>query len=109
MCIECNVPPYDKSASDFLGEFDSALHHMKKASQAMLHVSKVTYPEYKKQYDKMHKRMVRITREWAQIEHEREKHVKDGPSTLAQQVAAAQSETATWPPGMLERVLPGSK
>ena len=28
------------------------------------------------------------------------------PSTLAQQVAAAQAETATWPPGMLERVLP---
>ena len=28
------------------------------------------------------------------------------PSTLAQQVASAQAEVATWPPGMLERVLP---
>lgn len=31
------------------------------------------------------------------------------PSTLAQQVATAQAETATWPPGMLERVLPRRK
>ena len=28
------------------------------------------------------------------------------PSTLAQQVASAQAEVATWPPGMLERVPP---
>ena len=28
------------------------------------------------------------------------------PSTIAQQVAAAQAEVATWPTGLLERVLP---
>lgn len=88
MCIICNLPPFDFAIADrFLNEFDRARDAMRSAEKAMLacaasarqgDVDKV-YTEdgfglkTAQRYDRIHKKMVRVRRLWAQIEAEREK------------------------------------
>ena len=46
---------------------------MKKAASAMLAFSKDgALPEHKKRYDRAHKQMLRVMRDWNMIEHTRE-------------------------------------
>lgn len=74
MCIICNMTTHKGSsdASDFVDQFSEASAKMKRATATMLAVSQQTAPEYRKQYDRAHKKMVRLLREWNSIEHERE-------------------------------------
>lgn len=66
MCIVC-------ISEDFLHHFSLAHREMKKATQAMLKVSQNSYtPELAKNYDKVHKKMLRVMKQWARIEQERE-------------------------------------
>lgn len=80
-CIICNVSfgPVMQSnaekASKFLGTFSYAGNQMKEAASQLLELSKILkerYPEEAKRYDREHKKMVRIIREWNSIEHSRE-------------------------------------
>lgn len=78
MCIICNLP-YDtargmSAGETFLASFPSASRQMKKACDAMLEASKVAHtPEDRKKYNRTHKRMVSVMRDWNRIEHQREK------------------------------------
>ena len=69
MCIICNMPAPAgvDDATEFLHRFYRALQEMKDATRAMQRVAK-----FNRHYDRTHKKMVRITREWAKVEHERE-------------------------------------
>lgn len=72
MCIICNTTD-PHSAVDFLTTFSQASGCMKKATAAMLETARsAPNPEHRRAYDRAHKRMVRLMREWNQIEHERE-------------------------------------
>lgn len=72
MCIYCNGTTLE-TAGEFLYEFMCARVHMKKATSAMLQASKsATSVEQRLAYNRAHKRMVKISRNWNQIEHERE-------------------------------------
>ena len=69
-CIVCNC---DNMGLDFLSEFSKAQNNMRLASRLMFACSKVAEDEEtKKRYDKAHKKMVKIIKEWNKIEHERE-------------------------------------
>jgi len=73
MCIICNMPDFkDDIASDFLSEFAAAQKAMKRATDAMLRVSKEAYPAHRARYDGIHKEMVRQMREWNKLEQQRE-------------------------------------
>lgn len=76
MCIICNSATGDL----FLGEFAVARAAIERAKDAMLECSKnavgeyagVTDTEMRAKYDKIHKKITRLLREWNNIEHERE-------------------------------------
>lgn len=74
MCIVCrsakgnDIHRCVKIADDVINDHHHALDAMKKAAHSMLEASKLFEPGY----DRTHKRMVKIIRMWAQIEHQRE-------------------------------------
>lgn len=79
MCIICNMmgPEPNGNAMEaglkFLREFNYAQEHMRAATEAMRRCKPfVSDEETRKRYDRTHKAMVRISREWNRIEHERE-------------------------------------
>jgi len=70
MCIVCNC---NSIGLTFLSRFSEAQQRMKDASELMLSCSRVAKDkETKKRYDKAHKKMVRIIKDWNKIEHERD-------------------------------------
>lgn len=72
MCIICN----SESGSDFLSDFENARKHISKSTETMLRCSQeATDPEVKKRYNRIHKKMVRLKRDWNKLEHEREKRI----------------------------------
>ena len=73
MCIICNLPGNEDTANEFLCNFEAARQSMAKATADMLKCSRQALdPANQKQYDKIHKEMVRLTRRWNQLEGERE-------------------------------------
>lgn len=68
MCIVCECG--DRGVA-FLTEFARAQHAMQKAARAMH-----TCAKEQRHYDRTHKQMVRLLREWNNIEHQREKGVQ---------------------------------
>jgi hypothetical protein len=74
MCIICNVDENTThEAIGFLHHYGRAQAEMKRAADSLLSVSKtVSDQEIARQYDRTHKRMVRILREWNSLEHSRE-------------------------------------
>lgn len=76
MCIICNC---GDTGDEFLSEFARAQASMKSATARMLECSKVAAtPLQRKGYDAAHKKMVRLSAEWNQIEQERE-HARTSP------------------------------
>lgn len=72
MCIYNNGTD-PEVASEFLSEFYCARLHMKRAAAAMLLAAgSVKNAEQRQAYKRAHKRMVKISRMWNQVEHERE-------------------------------------
>lgn len=77
MCIVCNC---GEVGDDFLAEFSAARGAMERAKKAMLicaqsakhHESGEPIPVARRSYDRAHKKMVRLCREWNAIEAERE-------------------------------------
>jgi len=58
--------------SDFLYHFSNASKEMKKSEAALLKVMEdIQDPEVRKLYSAVHKKMVRIRKNWNRIEHER--------------------------------------
>jgi hypothetical protein len=58
----------------FLFEFRHAQEHMKKSAAALLDVRALPADKAaRKRYDRAHKKMVRLIRDWNRIEQEREK------------------------------------
>lgn len=72
MCIICNTPGHEEAADAFLVEFERARTAMKAATDAMLAVSRVATPDHRDRYDRIHKEMVRQTKEWNKLEERRE-------------------------------------
>jgi len=69
MCIVCNC---EDAGDEFLVEYERARTAMDRAAQAMLACSKID-----RRYDRSHKALVKLCREWNKIEHEREaEHTK---------------------------------
>jgi len=76
MCIICN----SETGDTFLNEFSIASAAIERAKNAMLECSKnavgefagVSDAEMRARYDKIHKKIARMLREWNSIEHERE-------------------------------------
>ena len=64
MCIVCNC---DEAGDDFLIKFERARSAMKEATEAMRRCS-----EIHRDYDRTHKLMVKLTREWNRVEQQRE-------------------------------------
>lgn len=84
MCYICNTKGDSSKEipAGFGNHFSVALSEMKYAAKCMLIMSQNPNIEYlgeenakkvSKNYDKMHKKMIRLIREWANIEHERER------------------------------------
>lgn len=77
MCIVCNC---GEVGDDFLAYFSAARDAMERAKKAMLicaqsakrHDSVEPIPVARISYDRAHKKMVRLCREWNAIEAERE-------------------------------------
>lgn len=70
MCIVCNC---DTLGDDFLTAFHQARHYMGRAASLMLECSKrVSDPEAKRSYDRSHKHMRRVLRDWNRTEEMRE-------------------------------------
>ena len=77
MCMLCHC---GDDGEKFLSAFEDSRTAMKRAIAAIhtcsgtaLHpVTRVPYHEARTQYDRMHKKMVRLLREWNKIEQERE-------------------------------------
>ena len=70
MCIICKMGDDGaglNAADEFLREFGIAQQAMRKATEAMLACSRVD-----ENYDRTHKQMVRLLREWNGITHTRE-------------------------------------
>lgn len=70
MCIVCNDPDQvggAPTAFAFLGSYAKAQREMRKASAAMLAMSKLD-----RRYDRAHKQMLRVMHDWNMIEHTRE-------------------------------------
>jgi hypothetical protein len=75
MGLYVHVTGHDDAAKveAFLCEFARAREHMKKAADALLQVRELPKSEPdKKRYDRAHKRVVRLIRDWNRIEQERE-------------------------------------
>ncbi|WP_020178102.1 hypothetical protein [Methylopila sp. M107] len=78
MCIICNLMVgSDQSgallADAFLHKFDQSRKAMQAAAYQMLVCSKAAQnPDVKKQYDRTHKRMVALMRQWNSLEEFRE-------------------------------------
>lgn len=71
MCIVCKC---GDAGEEFLFEFAKAQSSMKSAGTAMLRCAESAKEvNAKRQYSMIHKKMVRILREWNAIEHERER------------------------------------
>lgn len=76
MCIICNVNSASGAfhAVAYLDSFDEARSAMRKASDALLLTADhCANAEDRKRYRTIHKRLVRLRREWARIEHQRER------------------------------------
>jgi hypothetical protein len=67
MCILCNCG-FDGPADEFLGAFEASRRIMKRATEEMGRCARID-----RRYDKTHKRMVRLMRDWNRIEQERER------------------------------------
>lgn len=74
MCIVCNCDgPSDTTGSDFLTTFDNSRRAMSATADAMLKCSQVAFtPEAQQRYDRTHKKMVKLIREWNKLEELRE-------------------------------------
>ena len=76
MCIICNLPdPMAQmdTADAFLSYYSQAQFAMAKATESMLAVSRLDLkPEDRRRYDRTHKQMKRVLRDWNRIEHRRE-------------------------------------
>lgn len=71
MCIICNMPAPEGvfEAEKFLHHFELAGNNMKLAADNL----KLCYDLTKrKSYDRTHKKMVKLMRDWNRLEHERE-------------------------------------
>lgn len=86
MCMICNLTdPQNQvaTASSFIGAYAASQRAMSEAIDAMLAVSKLDLmPDDRARYDRAHKQMRRISREWNMIEHTREVgagHVGNAP------------------------------
>ena len=75
MCIICNAGDV---GDDFLSAFESSRSAMRDAAKAMLKV-KAAAPQHAAQYDRAHKQMVRLIREWNKVEMLREQHMEPRP------------------------------
>lgn len=77
MCIYCNMGPEisDKDpAGAFLDDFVRSQASMERAAKAMLVCSRLAPdPKVRRQYDRTHKRMVRMIRDWNRLEQFRER------------------------------------
>lgn len=76
MCIICDMTKKGgvDAANEFLTQFSNAQNCMQRATIAMLEVRHNANSEDRKRYDRTHKKMVRLLREWNRIEHERGVH-----------------------------------
>lgn len=99
MCIICNASAGKDSevtvdiANEFLHHFHASQQAMQKAASRMLALSQfVGMPEDRKRYDRTHKQMVRLLKEWNSIEHQRE---KDDPPTDANRLALQEYSNPT--------------
>lgn len=73
MCIICNCEPMSEEPEIFLIKFEQSRQAMTQATLAMLAVSKMAAtPEARARYDRTHKAMVRLQREWNALESARE-------------------------------------
>lgn len=82
MCIICNASVDQETALvavDFLDQFERARHAMEKATADMLLLSQ-RLPNQRKQYDRSHKAMRALIRQWNNLEHQREKCADGGIS-----------------------------
>jgi hypothetical protein len=74
MCIICNTPPYNTEADSFLTHYSRSRSAMKASALLLKQCSAIALtPEVRKQYDKTHKKMVRLIREWNKLEQMRER------------------------------------
>jgi len=77
MCIICNC---GDDGDDFLMHFSAVKQHMRLAAEAMLRCSKLGNKYFqpghasrnRQRYDQIHKKIVKMRKEWNKIEHERE-------------------------------------
>ena len=82
MCIICNC---GDAGDEFLGAFNDVSFALWKARSAMLKCSNIANGKFqperapitRKRYDMIHKKIVRLHREWNAIEHEREVSEED--------------------------------
>lgn len=76
MCIVCNCTTSEASfwqADKFLSDYRKAQEAMRAATEAMLAVSQLDIaPEHRERYDRTHKQMLRVMRDWNKIEQMRE-------------------------------------
>lgn len=79
MCIICNdADELAGPSSAVLHSFDESRQAMKRAAESMLHMSKTANnADARKRYDRAHKKMARLMREWNAIEEEREASIPD--------------------------------
>lgn len=77
MCIICAMAKHEDvdTACEFLSAFHRAQANMKISAELMKRCSEIAVrPATKKQYDRTHKKMVRLMKEWNKLEHFREAH-----------------------------------
>lgn len=74
MCIICRCgcnPDAQYHAEHFLDHYRRSQEEMRLAAENLATLSRIV-PADRKRYDRVHKHMKRVMREWNQIEHERE-------------------------------------
>ena len=75
MCIICNC---DTDGDEFLNAFESSRQAMRRAKEAMLKCSRSsTNKAISVRYDKTHKEMTRLIKEWNKLEQKREQGYHD--------------------------------
>lgn len=83
MCIVCNCVGHEEDAEAFLQAWKASQDGMRAAIDAMLRVSKTCgSADDKKRYDRLHKRMVQMMRDWNRLEESRE-HVPEEATETA--------------------------
>lgn len=89
MCIFCNTkdPEGAEAATVFLAEYALARQRMQASAAALLEVKKHVSPEQARRYDRAHKRMKTIMRDWNMIEHQREQEGADKPEAAKEGAA----------------------